>query len=118
MKSNQQNKPAIIYQSLYLSNLLLVPLFSFIVLVFFLYKNKQDKSLSNFNRIHLIRCIQISALAGVMLGVAPIFYIFFSDEFGSSVMISIFYFVTLHTGFVLIGMLNLARAMSKKLPLF
>jgi hypothetical protein len=118
MKSNQQNKPAIIYQSLYLSNLLLVPLASFILLVFYLYKAKQDKPLSKFNRIHLIRCIQISALAGLMLAIAPIFYIFFSDEFGSSVMVSIFYFVTLHAGFVLIGMLNLARAMSKKLPLF
>lgn len=115
MKSNQQNKPAIVFQSLYLSNLLLIPIVSFLVLVFYL---KQDKPCSNFNRIHLIRSIQISALAGVMLAIAPIFYIFYSDEFGSSVMISIFYFVTLHTGFVLIGMLNLARAMSRKLPLF
>jgi hypothetical protein len=115
MKSNGHNKPAIIYQSLYLSNLLLVPLASFILLVFYLY---QDKPLSKFNRIHLIRCIQISALAGIMLGLAPIFYILYSEEFGSSVMISLFYFVTLHAGFVLIGMLNLARAMSKKLPLF
>jgi len=115
MKSNQQNKPAIVYQSLYLSNLLLVPLVSFMLLVFYLY---QDKPLSNFNRIHLIRSIQISALAGLLLGIAPIFYIFFSEEFGSSVMVTIFYFVTLHAGFVLVGMLNLARAMSKKLPLF
>lgn len=122
MKSNQQNKPAIIYQSLYLSNLLLVPIVSFILLVFYLYRAKakrlQDKPLSNFNRIHLIRSIQISALAGLMLGVVPIFYILYSDQFSSSVMVAIFYFVTLHTGFVLIGMLNLARAMAKKLPLF
>ncbi|PCI53471.1 MAG: hypothetical protein COB45_10570 [Gammaproteobacteria bacterium] len=114
MKSNQQNNPAIIYQSLYLANLLLVPALSFMVLVYYLYHAKTQ---SNFNRIHLIRCLQISALAGLMLGIAPIFYIFYSDEFSSSVMISIFYFVTLHTGFILIGMLNLARAMSKKLPL-
>jgi hypothetical protein len=115
MKSHQQNKPAILYQSLYLSNLLLVPVVSFIFLVYYLY---QDKSLSNFSRIHLIRCIQISALAGLMLGLAPIFYIFYSKGLLSSVMISLFYFVTLHAGFVLIGMLNLSRAMSKKLLLF
>ncbi|WP_114325503.1 hypothetical protein [Candidatus Colwellia aromaticivorans] len=115
MKSNQQNKPAIIYQSLYLSNLLLVPIVSFILLVFYLY---QDKPLSNFSKIHLIRSIQISALAGLFLGVAPIFYIIYSKEYDASVMITIFYFVTLHTGFVLIGMLNLTRAMSRKLPLF
>jgi len=127
MKSNQQNKPAIIYQSLYLSNLLLVPIGSFLLLVYYFYQTKpteaksndlKQKSISNFNKIHLIRCIQISTLAGLMLGVAPIFYIFFSEQFGVSVMITIFYFVTLHTCFVLIGMLNLARAMAHKLPVF
>ena len=127
MKSNQQNKPAIIYQSLYLSNLLLIPVGSFLLLVYYFYKAKptetkssevKPKTISNFNKIHLIRCIQISALAGLMLGVAPIFYLFFSDQFGVSVMITVFYFVTLHACFVLLGMLNLARAMAHKLPLF
>lgn len=122
MKSNQQNKSAIIYQSLYLSNLLLIPLASFMLLIYFLYKNKANKTLqkgiSRYNRIHLIRSIQISALAGVMLGVAPIFYIFFSEQFDVSIMITVFYFVTLHACFVLIGMFNLARAMANKLPVF
>lgn len=115
MKSNQQNKPAIIYQSLYLSNLLLVPIISFVLLVYYLY---QDKALSNFSRIHLIRSIQISAVAGVFLGIGPIFYILYSDQFSASVMVAMFYFVTLHAGFVLMGIFNLARAMAKKLPLF
>lgn len=122
MKSNQQNKPAIIYQSLYLSNLLLVPVGSFLLLVYYFYqtrtKKHSQKKISNFNRIHLIRCIQVSALVGLMLGVAPIFYIFFSDQFGASIMITVFYFVTLHACFVLVGMLNLARAMANKLPIF
>ncbi len=115
MKSNQHNKPAIIYQSLYLSNLLLVPGVSFLMIVYYFY---QAKPHSNYNRIHLIRSIQLSALAGLILAIAPIFYVFYSNEFGSSVMVTIFYFVTLHACFVLIGMLNLARAMSNKLPLF
>ena len=122
MKSNQQNKPAIIYQSLYLSNLLLVPLGSFLLLLYYLFQAQPNrvkpKSISNFNRVHLIRSIQVSTLAGVMLGVAPIFYIFFSDQFDVSVMITVFYFVTLHACFVLVGMLNLARAMAHKLPIF
>jgi len=127
VKSNQQNKPAIIYQSLYLSNLLLIPAVSFLMLVYYFYQAKPNKaklnevkpnSISNFNKIHLIRCIQISALAGLMLGVVPIFYILFSDQFGVSVMITVFYFVTLHACFVLLGMLNLARAMAHKLPVF
>jgi len=122
MRSNQQNKPSIIYQSLYLSNLLLIPLASFFLLVYYLFQTQSNtsnpKSISNFNRIHLIRSIQISALAGFMLGVAPIFYILFSEQFGVSIMITVFYFVTLHACFVLVGMLNLARAMAHKLPVF
>ncbi|WP_353539958.1 hypothetical protein [Colwellia sp. KU-HH00111] len=122
MKSNQDNKPAIIYQSLYLSNLLLIPLGSVLVLLYYLYQARphraSPKILTNFNRIHLYRSIQISVLAGIMLGVAPIFYILYSAEFDVSVMITVFYFVTLHACFVLIGMLNLARAMAKKLPVF
>lgn len=122
MKSNQQNKPAIIFQSLYLSNLLLVPLGSFLLLVYYLFQAQPNrakpKSISNFNRVHLIRSIQISALAGVILGVAPVFYILFSEQFDVSVMITVFYFITLHTCFVLVGMLNLARAMAHKLPIF
>jgi hypothetical protein len=122
MKSNQQNKPSIIYQSLYLSNLLLAPLVSFLLLFYYLYQTRttqlKPKFISNFNRIHLIRSIQISALAGLMLGVAPIFYMFFSEQFDVSIMITIFYFVTLHACFVLLGMLNLARAMAHKLPVF
>lgn len=122
MKSNQQNKPAIIYQSLYLSNLLLIPLGSFLLLVYYFYQTRpnrvEPKQLTKFNKIHLIRSIQISALAGLMLGVAPLFYMLYSAQFGVSVMITVFYFVTLHACFVLIGMLNLARAMANKLPIF
>jgi len=115
MKSSHQCKLAIIYQSLYLANLLLVPVLSFILLLFYL---SQNKSLSNFNRIHLIRSIQISIFAGFMLGIAPTFYIFYSAQFDISVILSIFYFVILHVAFVLIGIFNLSRAMSRKLPLF
>jgi archaellum biogenesis protein FlaJ (TadC family) len=115
MMSKQQNKPAIIYQSLYLANLLLVPALSFLLLIYCLYK---AKSLSHFNRIHLIRSIQISAIAGVTLGLGPTIYIFYSNQFSTSMMITAFYFVTLHAVFVLVGIFNLARAMSRKLPLF
>ena len=122
MKSKQDNQSAIIYQSLYLANLLLLPVLSFFALIYFFHKETQDKPhglhLSNFNRIHLYRSIQISALAGVMLGVAPVCYIFYSAQFSASIMVSIFYFVIFHAGFVLIGMLNLARAMARKLPVF
>ena len=122
MKPNHDNKPAIIYQALFLSNLLLIPIGSFFLLIYYLYQAQPTRAkltpLSQFNKIHLFRSIQLSVLAGIMLGAAPIFYLFYSANFGSSVMITIFYFVTLHACFVLLGMLNLARAMANKLPLF
>jgi hypothetical protein len=108
-------RSAIIYQSLYLANLLLIPVFSFLVLLYFL---RFGKPQSRFSKIHLIRAVQISALAGLLLIIIPLLIVFFSSQFNTSLMVIIFYFVTLHAGFVLIGMLNLSRAMAKKLPLF
>ena len=78
MKAKHDNKPAIIYQSLFLSNLLLIPLGSFLLLIYFFYKAQSNKHqrISHFNKIHLFRTIQITLIAGLMLGVAPVFYIF------------------------------------------
>ena len=113
--NSTSSRSAIIYQSYYLANLLLVPVLAFLVLLYILWFTKPQ---SRFTRIHLIRAVQVSALAGLLLVIIPLLIIYFSPQFEASVMVMIFYFVTLHAGFVLIGMLNLARAMAKKLPLF
>ncbi|MGL1956376.1 MAG: hypothetical protein OCD00_03515 [Colwellia sp.] len=126
--SNTANFP-IIFQSLYLSNLLLIPAFSFFVLLYFLYQYKKQALTANvktttkvkFSRkakIHLYRSIQLSLVAGVMLGIIPLITVLISSQFQASIMVMIIYFVTLHAGFVLIGMFNLSRAMAKKLPIF
>lgn len=106
---------AVFYQALYLTNLLLLPALSFVYLIYCLYFTEVK---SKFVKIHLIRAVQISALAGLMLIIIPLFVIYFSPQFEASLMVMIFYIVTLHAGFVLIGMLNLSRAMAKKLPIF
>jgi len=103
------------YQSLYLMNLLLLPGLSFLYLLYLLFYREQNSRLA---RIHLIRAVQISIIAGVMIILIPLLIIFLSPQFEASVMIMIFYFVTLHACFVLIGMFNLSRAMAKKLPIF
>jgi len=122
MKSNHDNKFAIFYQSLYLANLLLLPVISFLVLVYYFHRTSQHSDhplrLAKYNKIHLYRSLQMSAVAGVVLGVIPVFYILYSSQFNVSMMIAVFYFITLHAAFVLLGMLNLARAMAKKLPIF
>lgn len=125
--SNTANFP-IIFQSLYLSNLLLIPAFSFFVLLYFLYQYKKQARLiasvktkvkfSRKDKIHLYRSIQLSLVAGVMLGIIPLITVLISNQFQASIMVMIIYFVTLHAGFVLIGMFNLSCAMAKKLPIF
>jgi hypothetical protein len=114
-QNHHGTKNAIIYQSLYLANLLLLPGISFLVLLWFFY---QLNNQSPFAKIHLYRAVQLSILAGLFIVIIPIAIIFLSPQFEASLMIMLLYFVTLHAGFVLIGMLNLSRAMATKLPLF
>ena len=134
---------AIICQSLYLANLLLLPGVFFLVLVYYLRQlNQQKNSTQNssenstqsiqspqgenkvklknlgIGKIHLIRSVQLSILAGVLLAIVPLAVIYLSEQQQVSIMVGLIYFVTLHAGFVLIGMFNLSRAMAKKLPVF
>jgi hypothetical protein len=131
-KSKESEKFAIICQSFYLANLLLLPgVFFFILVYFYLNYRSQSKSskgevaqspivkkVKGLGKIHLIRSIQLSILAGIILVVIPLIVVFFSNQQEASIMVALFYFVTLHATFVLIGMFNLSRAMVKKLPLF
>lgn len=115
-KKASEKRLAIIFQSLYLANLLLLPGISFMVLLWYLFKQKTN--IINWYTIHLYRAIQLSLCAGVMLIVLPATYIIIDGEYTVSLMVMLVYFVTLHTLFVLLGMLNIARAMARKTPLF
>ena len=125
-KSKKNNKHAIIFQSLYLANLLLLPGVFFIVLVYYFLKyrsskkddNRKNVTLNNIEIIHLFRSIQLSVVAGILLVVIPLVVILVSAQQEATIMIALIYFVTLHATLVLIGMFNLSRAMAKKLPLF
>jgi hypothetical protein len=123
LKSNNTHKyetrSAIVSHSLYLANLLLLPGLSFLLLIWLLTSdNKSNKPLSRWNRIHLIRAIQLSVIAGIFLIIIPSIFMFASQNIDTSLMVLIVYFVTIHAGFVLIGMFNLSRAMARKNPLF
>jgi hypothetical protein len=111
----RQNKAAIVAQSLYLANLLLLPGLSFFYLLWYA---KQHLNESSIAKIHLYRAVQLSIAAGVAIILLPLVVMIVSPEFEASLMVLILYFVTVHAGLVLIGMLNLARAMSGRLPVF
>lgn len=128
-------KFSVICQSLYLANLLLLPGIFFLILVYF-YRQYRQQNLSGdvtaqqganhkirsrnlgIGKIHLIRSIQLSVLAGILLVIIPGMVIYLSSQLQASIMVGLVYFVTLHAGFVLIGMFNLSRAMANKLPIF
>ncbi|SFC01333.1 hypothetical protein [Pseudoalteromonas denitrificans] len=114
--TDPQKKMSVIAQSLYLANLLLLPGLSFLLLLNYFIKFKSQSGLA---RIHLYRAMQLCIVNGVLLAIVPLIYIFvFSEKPDTAIMIMIFYFVCVHAVFVLLGMLNLSRAMAKKLPLF
>lgn len=111
----RQHKLAIIAQSLYLANLLILPGLAFLILLNYFFKHRSNFGIA---RIHLFRALQLCLLNGLLLAVLPLFYIYFSSSQSQAIMIMLFYFVCMHAAFVLIGMLNLSRAMAHKLPLF
>ncbi|MBA6347600.1 MULTISPECIES: hypothetical protein [unclassified Colwellia] len=113
--SAKDGRDAIIYQSLFLMNLLLIPGLSFLILIWLFIKKKHQKG---WQCIHLYRSIQLSILAGFFIIVIPLVVLLTTDAFEVSLMVMIIYFVTMHAAFVLLGMLNVSRAMAKKLPLF
>jgi len=120
-RTNNPTNAAILYQSLYLANLLLLPGFAFLTLIWFLVdelKATNKVSISRYSRVHLIRTVQLSLVAGLALVIIPLFFMLVTSQFNTSLMLIIVYFVTLHALFVLIGILNLSRAMTKKSPLF
>lgn len=111
----QKKRSAIVYQSLYLLNLLLIPGIAFMILIWHFAKNYQNKG---WHRIHLYRALQVSIAAGIFLIVVPAISIFLGRNVDALIAMMLVYVVSIHALFVLIGILNLSRAMSQKLPLF
>lgn len=113
-KGLSQQNLSIIAQSLYLANLLAVPIISLMLLCYLFFKNKS----LGLARIHFIRAIQLSLLNLILIVGVPLAYIYISSQRDDSLMLALFYFICVHTAFVMLGILNLARAMVKKLPVF
>ncbi len=113
-KGLSQKNLSIIAQSLYLANLLAIPLISFAILCWFHLKFQR----SGLARVHFIRSIQLTILNLLCIVVIPLLFVYLSSQSGDSMMLALFYFICVHTAFVMLGIINLARAMAKRLPLF
>ena len=111
----QQKKAATIAQSLYLANLLVFPIIAFIALLLMFYQRKNSKELVYQ---HQVRAIQLSIAAGVLLLLIPALVVFYLGNVPQFLMLLLLYFIVLHVCFVLVGMINVSRAMSNKPPCF
>ena len=113
--NDKQKRVSVIAQSLYLVNLLLLPGIGFLVLAYYFKQHYQKRGSA---RIHLYRAVQLSIMNGFLLAIVPLIYILLAANFSTALMLTLFYVVCMHTGFVMLGMLNLSRAMVGKIPLF
>jgi len=108
-------RAAVIAQSLYLCNLLILPGISFFILCYYAYKRSQYSRLS---QCHIVRATQFAFASGIFLTVLPFIYWWLTNQASDSFVPILLYFVTFHAAFVLLGMFNLAKAMSRKPPIF
>ncbi|MCW9024304.1 MAG: hypothetical protein OQK73_06445 [Gammaproteobacteria bacterium] len=104
---------AVIAEALYLSNLLLVPGLSFAVLLWLHLKHRKHES--ELAQSHLYETVKASLWVGVLLVVVNILiFLMGGYESANTWLVVIIYFTTVHSAFVLLGMLGLAKAMACK----
>ncbi len=103
---------AVMAESLYLINLLLVPGLAFLVLVVLWFRHPDAPALA---RCHLRQTLVVSLWAGGLLGLFSVSVLLVLGwEFAHTWLFVLLYFITFHSGFVLLGMLGLAKAMAGK----
>lgn len=110
---------AVVAESLYLTNLLLVPGVAFAALAVLWWRNRDAPPLA---RCHLRQTLVVSLWAGGLLGVFSATVVIVSGyQFAHTWLFVLLYVTTCHSMFVLLGMLGLAKAMAGKhyrYPLF
>ena len=104
---------AILAESLYLTNLLLLPGLAFIILLLVYLKNNRHPS--SLARCHLQQTLIASVIAGVMLVIVNVLIVLLGGLTQVSTwVVVILYFTLFHATFVVLGTLGLARAMAGK----
>ena len=111
-KSNQKDTNiAILAETLFLANLLLLPVVPFLILLYLFrkYSSKQDSIAYN----HIRQTFIASILAGIFIVIiAAIFYFFSSTSSAITWTIIITYLTCIHSAFVMLGIFGLSKAMT------
>jgi len=110
--NSEGDSVAIVAELLFLSNLLLVPFFSFIALLWY-YRNR--KRYSSLATTHLQQTISASIWAGILL-IAVNLVVFLTMGYDSPYiwMVVLIYFTMGHSAFILLGVFGLSRALAGK----
>ena len=104
---------AILAETLYLANLLILPGLAFVAL-FWLYLRNQ-RNAPSLARCHIRQTFAASLWAGVLLLLANTIIILLGGyDSPSTWIVVILYFTTVHAALVLLGTVGIARAMSGK----
>ncbi|MEN6586064.1 MAG: hypothetical protein ABFE02_08500 [Sulfuricella sp.] len=102
---------AVVAESLYLANLLLMPGLSFAILLRLYFKHRA--SAPSLAVCHLKQTVSASIWAGVLLIVANLaIFLLGGYTSANTWTVAIIYFTTCHSTLVLLGMLGLAKAMA------
>ena len=106
----QQSNLAIAAQALYLLNLLALPGLSLLVLIGLFIRHK--KSTDQLGRCHLYQAVLLSlwGLALLVGGGLPLWLLLQDSPAG--ITMTLLYLIVVHTGFVLLGIIGLAKAIS------
>lgn len=113
---NEQQTPgqrlAVVAESLYLANLLILPGIAFAVL-FWLWRKHQDAP--PLARNHLKQTFFVSLWGGALIGLFTVIFIVLGGLYWAwTWVLVIMYFTCVHSTLVVYGMLGLARAMAGK----
>ena len=113
---NEQQTPgqrlAVVAESLYLANLLILPGIAFAVL-FWLWRKHQDAPPLAHN--HLNQTFFVSLWGGALIGLFTVIFIVVGGLYWAwTWVLVIMYFTCVHSTLVVYGMLGLARAMAGK----
>lgn len=104
------NRLAIVAQSLYLINLLALPGIALAVLVYLRWKYRDSENTLGYCHLHQ-SCLITFWFLLIVVGGGIGLWLLIGDS-AAGISMTLLYLIVMHTGFVLLGMIGLAKAIS------